>query len=287
MHPDEANSAITAVSSGNAATLTYTVAPQPFRYQALFAILIAAPPGKQEKTGFLNFWRRTIGGGPEQRQIKKSQAAFARCFARQLEVRNSYIVVSVTCALLSHGQPYWGMLWATAYGLYFGGAAANGCCVSSLPQTGEAQQTMEVTEGNDKAWEYEGAAVREVLSFRDVVSLLPSIALTVEDGPPYVVGIPNPVVRPNALQVFTVSPNQIYQFVYLHALTVIPPSSLPATERNLGKVLLQHEYDTIRTLSSDFDAVTFCALTERLWEARLKTLQIPLCRDGVEYAESH
>ncbi|RNF07403.1 hypothetical protein TraAM80_03315 [Trypanosoma rangeli] len=287
MHPDEANSAITAVSSGNAATLTYTVAPHPFGYQTLFAILITTPPGKQEKEGLLNFWRRAIGSGPEQRQIKQSQTAFARCFARQLEVRTSYVVVSVACALLSYGQPYWGMLWATAHGLYFRGGAGNSRFVSSLLKTGEAQQIMEATEDNDEDWGCEAAAVREVLSFRDIVSLLPSIALTVEDGPPYVVGIPNPVVRPNALQVFTVSPNQIYQFVYLHSLTVIPPSSLPAKERNLEKVLLQHEYDAIRTFPSDFDAVTFCALTERLWEARLKTLQIPLCRDGVEYAASH
>ncbi|RNF05164.1 uncharacterized protein Tco025E_07833 [Trypanosoma conorhini] len=288
MRADEAGPAPTAVSLGNAATLTYTVAPHPFSYQTLFAILLAAAPTRRERAGRLMSWLWSPGGGSAERRIKQTQTAFARCFSRQLEVRSSPVVLSVACALLSYGQPHWGMLWATTHGLYFRSAARGDRFLFPLKRTSETQRWAETTEDHDEAWGDEAEAVREVLPFKDVVSLLPSVALAVvEDGAPYVTGIPNPVVRPNALQVFTVSPNQIYQFVYLHTLTVIPPSSLPAMEGNFENVLLQHEYDTIKSLPSEFDAVTFCALTERLWEARLKSLQIPSCRDGVAYAASH
>ncbi|ESS70190.1 hypothetical protein TCDM_00968 [Trypanosoma cruzi Dm28c] len=275
-------------SSGNAATLTYSVAPHPFSYQTLFAIVMVSVSANQGTLGNLKSWMRRVQDYSKKGRIKWSQAAFTHCFSRQLEVRKSCVVASVSCALLSHGERHWGVLWATSHGLYFRSVVENEIFGSIFKEKSEKKRTMDKLEVNEKTWGDESLALKEVLSFKDVVSLLPSIALeVVDDGPPYVMGIPNPIVRPNTLQVFTVSPNQIYQFVHMHDLTVIPPSSSIAMGDTSEKLLLKHEYDVIRNFPSEFDAVTFCALTERLWEARLKALQIPLCRDGVAYAARH
>ncbi|KEG11711.1 hypothetical protein DQ04_02351070 [Trypanosoma grayi] len=280
-----------AATSSNAATLTYTVAPHPFGYQTLFAMLISASAAKAcTSSGIMKGLWDTVWGTLEQRRVKWSQLAFARCFSRQLEALNGSVVASISCALLSYGQPQPGVLWVTTQGLYFRSRqeVINGDGDSTSGNKRGREYAEEIEE--DKEWDDEETAIREVLPLRGIVSLLPSVALpTAEKGPPYVSGIPNPIVRPNALQVFTWPPKQIYQFVYMHKLTLMPPSASQRkpTDADSEGLLLQHEYDAIMKFPGELDAVTFCALTERLWEARLKALRLPHLREGVEYAAPH
>ncbi|ORC89008.1 uncharacterized protein TM35_000142190 [Trypanosoma theileri] len=295
-------------SKNNAATLTYTVAPHPFSYKNVFeALLSFTPPtsgGREKSKG----WWSAFWDGAEQRRIKISVGNFTEKFSRQLELANSYVVVSANCSLLSEGKPVSGVVWATSHGLYFRSFAldnskennnnnSNERSISSSSYShlnpGNSEELDSEDENNNKGmdvWGDDASAIREFIPFRDIVALLPSLVLpTREEAPPYVMGIPNAIVTPNAIQVFTVSPKQIFQFVYIRKVTVVPPSSSKSGREEMGSlpILRQHEYDVMKKFHSSLDALVFCVLAERLWEARLEELKIPLLRDGVNYASPH
>ncbi|TPP49917.1 hypothetical protein CGC21_29415 [Leishmania donovani] len=276
-----------------AAALTYRTAPHPSDstdgvFEAL--LMLAAdrlnPNGEAMKENsssgashskkgswFGRAWRHVVDYATNN-LLKMRQADFLNAFSRQLEVNpaeeSSTVMVSCQCFIVSGGKLRFGSLFATNCGFSAG------------------------LRGAEDEVEY----IKERILFTDVASLLPSIFLE-QNGTatPFIQGIPNGVVAPTALQVFTVQLSTVLQFLHLHNVGVKRPKRSAAEAEKGGAgavqeapcidVVQKHEFNLVCELPPSLDTLKFCALLWRLWAQRLHDLGRPLEHPAVHYAEPH
>ncbi|KAG5506446.1 hypothetical protein JKF63_05949 [Porcisia hertigi] len=227
------------------------------------------------------------------------QADFLNAFSRQLELNpaeeSSTVMVSCQCSIVSGGELRLGSLFATNCGLYF---------CSRIPEVEPPADTATKSDANANRPKDKGSAqdepdyIKERVLFTDVASLLPSIFLN-QNGTttPFIQGIPNGVVAPTALQVFTVRLSMVLQFVDLHTVAVKrPEKSAPETVKSRSDtmqdapctdVVRKREFNLIGELPPKLDTLKFCALLSRLWARRLHELGRPLENPTTQYADPH
>ncbi|CAG9573152.1 conserved hypothetical protein [Leishmania major strain Friedlin] len=301
-----------------AAALTYRTAPHPSDstdgvFEAL--LMLAAdrldPNGeamkensssgasRSKKGSWLGRAWRHIMDYATNNLLKMRQADFLNAFSRQLEVNSaeesSTVMVSCQCFIVSGGKLHFGSLFATNCGLYFCSCAPEAAPAAAAAAESDAGATSSADHrGADDEVEY----IKERILFTDVASLLPSIFLE-QDGTatPFIQGIPNGVVAPTALQVFTVQLSTVLQFLNLHNVAVKRPkrSAAEAEKNGAGAVqeapcidvVQKHEFNLVCELPPSLDTLKFCALLWRLWAQRLHDLGRPLEHPAVHYAEPH
>ncbi|GET88141.1 hypothetical protein, conserved [Leishmania tarentolae] len=301
-----------------AAVLTYRTAPHPSdSINSIFEALLMldadrlVPNGERVKehnstdvprakkdSWFRSAWRHVMSYTTSD-LLQMRQADFLNTFSRQLEVNpaeeSSTVMVSCQCFIVSGGSLRFGTLYATNCGLYFCSCRPEAAPATVAAANSHVHWNSSTDSGGAKG---EVEYIKERVLFTDVASLLPSIVLE-QNGTalPFIQGIPNGVVTPTALQVFTVQLSTVLQFVGVRSVAVKRPQRSIAEPERVGAgavqeapcidVVQKHEFKPVCELPPRLDTLKLCALLWRLWAQRLHDLGRPLENPAAHYAEPH
>lgn len=296
-----------------AAALTYHTAPYPSdNLEGVFEALLLLAADKVDVNGasvdtglqaggWLGRAWRHVTDRTAAHRLQSRQADFLAAFSRQLELNpaeeSNVVMVSCHCFVVSNGKLHFGTLYATNCGLYFCAAAievARSASVESAENGSGSSADSRAPEPLVDGMEF----IKERVLFTDTASFLPSIFLEQKgNAPPYIQGVPNGVVAPNALQAFTVRCSRVIQFVGLHDVVVKPPRRKAAEREKSATdavqdapctdVVHKREHALIEQMPSNLDTFKFCALLWRLWRERLTELDLPLENPAARYADPH